>query len=86
MFLLAIYSKDRTLSREGTCTFRLFIEIGRTSVKSNLKHWILMKKLPLSTHRSTLYQPTVFVIGQMSIFNVRCAPSIFEYMKANMNW
>jgi len=34
--------KHRALSCKVTCNFKLYLEIGRTSVKPNLKHRILM--------------------------------------------
>jgi len=33
--------KHRALSRKVTCNFRLYFEIGGTSVKPSWKHWIL---------------------------------------------
>jgi len=45
--------KHRALSREVTCNFRLYLEIGQTSVNPILNDYIY-EKLALSTHMSTL--------------------------------
>jgi len=46
-----IIGKPRVLSREVTCHFRIYLKIGRPSVKPSWKHCILMRNY---THTSTL--------------------------------
>ena len=67
--------KQWALSRKVTCNFRPYLELGWTSVKPNLKHWILILK-PFYYTEYPITLPMVG-IGQMSRLSARCLPICF---------
>ena len=75
MLVSAFIGKQRALRLEVTCNFRLYVKIGRTSVKPSWKHWISTSKATAIVFKHE-YSITLAMDGlsQMSRLNAGSLP------------
>ena len=73
--------KHRALNREVMCNFRLYLEIGRTSVKQkvlNIYLCINVETTVVYTQENPITLPIIGT-GQMSRLNAHCSPLVILY-------